>query len=140
MDSFDLKGFLIENQLTPNSQQLDELNLKPAIAAGMMALGSLGTQAQTSQEPKTSITQQVNTPESIKNEWSKNLTDTQSFGEGTSPNLNFAIELANKNALKALVLKTNSSTTALRGTKLEKQTQFKNSNGTYTAFVIINSK
>jgi hypothetical protein len=55
MDNFDLRSFLTENQLTHNSQQLDELNLKTAIAAGAMALGTLGAQAQMKPEYKAKI-------------------------------------------------------------------------------------
>ena len=50
MDNFDLKNFLIENKLTSNSKQLDELNIKKglrnAAAGAAMALGTLGAQAQ----------------------------------------------------------------------------------------------
>ena len=46
MDNFDLREYLTENKLTHNSQQLNELNLKPIVAAGALALGSLGVQAQ----------------------------------------------------------------------------------------------
>ena len=53
MDNFDLKKFLVENRLTTNSQQLDELNLKSAIAAGAMALGTLGAQAQAPTQQQT---------------------------------------------------------------------------------------
>jgi hypothetical protein len=54
MDNFDLRGFLIENQLTHNSQQLDE-NLKSAVAAVMLLIGSLGAQAQIKPEYKAKI-------------------------------------------------------------------------------------
>jgi hypothetical protein len=55
MDNFDLRKFLIENKLTRNSQQLDELNLKPIVAAGALALGSLGAQAQMKPEYQKAI-------------------------------------------------------------------------------------
>ena len=59
MDNFDLRKFLIENKLTRNSQQLDELNLKTAVAAGAMALGTaFGAQSQTT-EPTTPTTTQT---------------------------------------------------------------------------------
>jgi hypothetical protein len=54
MDNFDLRGFLIENQLTHNTQQLDE-NLKSAVAAVMLLIGSLGAQAQIKPEYKATI-------------------------------------------------------------------------------------
>lgn len=57
-NAFDLRKFLIENQLTHNSKQLEELNLKSAIAAGAMALGTLGAQAQA---PNQAPTQQQST-------------------------------------------------------------------------------
>lgn len=50
MENFDLKKFLIENKLTPNSKQLDELDFKKGLrntaAGAAMALGTLGAQAQ----------------------------------------------------------------------------------------------
>jgi hypothetical protein len=54
MDNFDLKNFLIENQLTHNSQQLDE-DLKSSVAAVMLLIGSLGAQAQMKPEYKAQI-------------------------------------------------------------------------------------
>jgi hypothetical protein len=54
MDNFDLRGYLIENQLTHNTQQLDE-NLKSAVAAVMLLIGSLGAQAQMKPEYKAQI-------------------------------------------------------------------------------------
>jgi hypothetical protein len=56
MDNFDLKNFLIENQLTHNSQQLDE-DLKSSVAAVMLLIGSLGAQAQMKPEYQKAITQ-----------------------------------------------------------------------------------
>ena len=56
MDNFDLRKFLIENKLTRNSQQLDE-NLKSAVAAVMLLIGSLGAQAQMKPEYQKAIAQ-----------------------------------------------------------------------------------
>ena len=41
MDNFDLKKFLVENRLTTNSQQLDEINWKTAAAAAALAVSPM---------------------------------------------------------------------------------------------------
>lgn len=46
MDNFDLRKFLIENKLTSNSRQLQEVNWKGLAAGAAMALGTLGAQGQ----------------------------------------------------------------------------------------------
>jgi hypothetical protein len=42
MENFDIKKYLIENQLTTNSQQLEENVIKNLIAAALMSLGVAG--------------------------------------------------------------------------------------------------
>lgn len=42
MENFDIKKYLIENQLTTNSQQLEENVIKNLIAAALMSLGVVG--------------------------------------------------------------------------------------------------
>lgn len=46
MDNFDLRKFLIENKLTSNSKQIEEVNWKGLAAGAAMALGTLGAQGQ----------------------------------------------------------------------------------------------
>jgi hypothetical protein len=46
MDNFDLRKFLIENKLTNNSKQIEEVNWKGLAAGAAMALGTLGAQGQ----------------------------------------------------------------------------------------------
>jgi hypothetical protein len=62
MDNFDIKKYLIENQLTTNSQQLNEINWKGLAAGAAMTLGTLGAQGQTTepttQTPTTQTTKQ----------------------------------------------------------------------------------
>jgi hypothetical protein len=53
MDNFDLRGYLVENKLTPNSQQLEEINWKNLAAGTAMTLGTLGAQGQTADTTKT---------------------------------------------------------------------------------------
>ena len=58
MDNFDIKKYLIENQLTTNSQQLNEINWKGLAAGAAMTLGTLGAQGQTTEPTaQTSTTQ-----------------------------------------------------------------------------------
>ena len=54
MDNFDLRKFLTENQLTHNSQPLNE-NIKSSVTAVMLLIGSLGAQAQMKPEYKAKI-------------------------------------------------------------------------------------
>ena len=42
MENFDIKKYLIENQLTTNSQQLEENVIKNLVAAALMSLGVVG--------------------------------------------------------------------------------------------------
>jgi hypothetical protein len=42
MENFDIKKYLIENQLTTNSQQLEENVIKNLVAAALMSLGVAG--------------------------------------------------------------------------------------------------
>lgn len=42
MENFDIKKYLIENQLTTNSQQLEENVIKNLVAAALMSLGVIG--------------------------------------------------------------------------------------------------
>jgi len=64
MSTFDLREFLVENRLTSNSKQLDEVNWKGLAAGAAMTLGTLGTQGQTIeptapiQEPTTQVSKQ----------------------------------------------------------------------------------
>lgn len=54
MESFDLKKFLIENKLTTNSKQLEEINWK-GVAAGAAMLGAVGAHGQIKPEYKAKI-------------------------------------------------------------------------------------
>jgi len=63
MDNFDIKKYLIENKLTTNSQQLDEIDWKGLTAGVILSLtGLTGAQAQTSQPTSTQTTQTVSKP------------------------------------------------------------------------------
>jgi len=67
MDNFDLRKYLIENKLTRNSKQLEEVNWKGLAAGAAMTLGTLGAQGQTTepttQTPTTQQKSMFGTPE-----------------------------------------------------------------------------
>lgn len=69
MDNFDLRKFLIENKLTPNSkelsqQEVDEVNWKGLAAGAAMALGTLGAQGQEAPKADQPLTwQQMTQPQ-----------------------------------------------------------------------------
>jgi hypothetical protein len=63
MENFDLRKFLIENKLTSNSKQLDEIDVRKLgrnLAAGAaMTLGTLGAQGQTAAPAQTTAPTQT---------------------------------------------------------------------------------
>jgi hypothetical protein len=102
MDSFDLRKYLTENQLTHNSQQLNELNLKPIVAAGALALGSLGAQAQNRNIDNTSSeksTYQVNV---------QNLATNQPTAKGTQSGQDLRVQSYTKVIQQAITKGTKS--------------------------------
>lgn len=66
MENFDLRKFLIENKLTSNSQQLDEIDFKKglrnAAAGAAMLAGTLGAQGQTTAPTPVQTTQTASKP------------------------------------------------------------------------------
>lgn len=78
----------------------------------------------------------------IRKEWSvvnQDTTSKQAFGEGTSPNLSFATNIASSNAQTAFTNKSKAESVTIKGVTVEKQKQFQNPDGTYTVLVVINA-
>jgi len=63
MENFDLRNFLIENRLTPNSklisEQVSEVNWKGLAAGAAMTLGTLGVQGQEAPKQPDNVKPQV---------------------------------------------------------------------------------
>ena len=81
------------------------------------------------------------TPADIRRDWSvvnQDTTSKQAFGEGTSPNLSFATNIASSNAQKVFVDKNKTQSVSIKGVTVEKQKQFQNPDGSYIVFVVIN--